>query len=178
MIVSVLLGLALGFGSCGSSKSYFTTDVRNRVEKMNVSLDKLQYYVDRDVELRRELESGDASVSSGQVKFENGKYVHIILLKKNTPGVCVKSSGTGWISVSFEDGEGKKINFGKPKDGSDYAAYQIYADKWNKSYGEITYDGKTYYIQPSGSNAVLMIRKSVVDRLEVEKRVMKGRKIE
>jgi hypothetical protein len=145
---------------------------------MNVSPDKLQYYVDRDVELRRVLESGDATVTSGKVKFENGKYVHIILLKKNTPGVCVSSKESSWMSISFEEGDGKNINFGIPRDGNEYAGYTIYAQKWNNNYGEITYDGKTYYIQPSGSLAVLLIKKSVVDRMEVDKRVMKGRKIE
>ncbi len=48
------------------------------------SLKKIQYYADRDIVLKREMETGVTKVSSGKLKLENGHYVNIITLKKNT----------------------------------------------------------------------------------------------
>jgi len=35
--------------SCGSSKTYFTSEVRSRVEASHVPLQKIQFYADRDI---------------------------------------------------------------------------------------------------------------------------------
>lgn len=162
--------------SCSTPKTYFTQAVRTKIESSNIPVTKLQYYVDRDVELRREVASGTAQVSAGVVKFENGKYVNIITLKKNTPGVCTRVYDDK-MDVSFEMGDGRFLTFGKLKRDS-YAPYTLYADNWTRELGEIRYDGKTYYILPAGAEARLMIKKSALNTLKVEKRAMKGRKVE
>jgi hypothetical protein len=162
--------------SCSTPKTYFTQSVRNKVESNNIAVTKLQYYVDRDVELRREVSSGTTQVSAGVVKFENGKYVNIITLRKNTPGVCTRVYEDK-MDVSFEMGEGRYLTFGKLKRDSQ-APYTLYADNWNRNLGEIRYDGKTYYILPAGGEARLMIKKSALNTLKVEKREMKGRKVD
>ena len=176
------LFLTLGITSCGVSKSYFTVDVRNRVEKQSITIDKLQFYVDRDVELRRELTIGETEVTSGTVKLENGKNIHIIILKKNTPGVCTKINENS-MEVSFEMGDGKNLVFGVPKDAEANTVYGLEALKWvnegsKNELGKIKYDGKIYFIQPNGVGARLMIRKSVANKLEIEKSTMHGRKVE
>jgi len=175
--------LSIALASCAGPKSYFTIGIRSKIENKSIPLSQLQFYVDRDVELRRELSTGDAKVNSGKIKFENGKYIHIILLKKFTPGVCTQTYPNS-LDVSFELGDGKNLTFGVPNQASSDYIYQIFALEWiknNRSLGEmgrITYDNKTYYIQPNGTSAKLMIKKSVVDKLEISKRVMKGRKVE
>lgn len=167
---------ALAFASCSTPKTYFTPSVRSKIESSNIPVSKLQFYVDRDVELRREVASGSAQVSAGVVKFENGKYVNIITLKRNTPGVCTRAYDDK-MDISFEMGEGRYLTFGKLKrDGR--APYTLYADAWGRELGEIKYDGKSYYILPAGSEAKLMIRKSALNTLKVEKREMSGRKVE
>src|SRR5271170_6103036 len=95
----------LGLTSC-SSRSYFTVGIRKQVENNSISVEKLQYFVDRTVELRRVLASGDPKVASGKVKLENGRYVNIILLKKNTPGICLKFEDSH-VEIAFEKGSGK-----------------------------------------------------------------------
>lgn len=162
--------------SCSTPKTYFTQNVRTKVESNNIPVTKLQYYVDRDVELRREVSSGTTQVSAGVVKFENGKYVNIVTLRKNTPGVCTRVYEDK-MDVSFEMGEGRYLTFGKLKRDSQ-APYTLYADNWNRDLGEIRYDGKSYYILPSGGEARLMIKKSALNTLKIEKREMKGRKVE
>jgi hypothetical protein len=169
------LVLAVCLTACSGPKSYFTQEIRTKIEAKSVTVEQIQFYVDRDVELRRELSSGNLQVSSGKVKFENGKYIHIILLKKGTPGVCVKSSDKS-MDVSFEVGDGKTLLFSVPKNGKT-DTYMICANEWANNYGKVTYDGQTYYIQPGGASAALMIKKSVVGRMEVRVHKMKGRKI-
>lgn len=166
----------LAFAACSTPKTYFTPPVRTNIETHSIPVSKIQFYVDRDVELRREIASGATKVSAGVVKFENGKYVNVITLKKNTPGVCIKTYGDK-IDVAFESGDGKFLTFGKLKS-DDRAAYTLYADSWKDNLGVLMYDGKQYFIMPSGAEARLMIKKNVVYNNKVDKREMKGRKID
>jgi len=168
--------LIIVLASCSTPKTYFTPQIRGRVEQGKVPLAKLQYYVDRDVELRRELVTGETKVSSGKVKFIDGKYVNVIVLKKNTRGVCTMSQPDK-IMISFEVGEGKFITFGKTKAGSNTDPYRILANVWVKDCGEIEYEGKKYFIQPAGTEASIMIKKSVFRKSEFKTRTMKGVKV-
>jgi hypothetical protein len=171
----VLISALALLSACGATKSYFTQDVRKKIEDRSVSLEQVQFYVDRDIELRREVNSGQLDVTSGKVKFENGRYLHIILLKRGTPGVCVQAKDKT-INVSFETGDNKTLTFGVPSGGKT-GGYQICAEEWKNNLGKVTYDGEVYTLQPAGAAAALMIKKSVVDHLEVKVRKMKGRKI-
>ena len=68
-----LIGIsAILFASCSTPKTYFNSAVRTQVERSAIPLEKLQFYVDRDVEIRREVASSSAKVSSGIIKLENG----------------------------------------------------------------------------------------------------------
>ena len=181
---TALAALAVFFVSCSTiPKSYFTPEVRTRVESKAISLTKLQYYIDRDVELRRELATGETKVTSGKIKFENGKYINIIRLKKFTEGICTSVNSTNSIEVSFETGEGKTLKFGVRPNAGPEKAYQIVSNELVKdnSYliaGKVNYEGQTYFIQPDGVAARLMIQKSVIDKMEVKQRTMKGRRVD
>ncbi|OYX83929.1 MAG: hypothetical protein B7Y83_09910 [Flavobacteriales bacterium 32-34-25] len=173
----LLLLIVVLFFSC-APKSYFTEGIRKKVEAGDNGVNKLQFYVDRDVELRREVSSGDVKITSGKVKFENGKFIHIIILKEGTRGVCTKNYDKE-LGISFEIGDNKVLSFGTSKSTDLATIYHIYAQKWidTDGTGRISYDNQTYYIQPQGSSAQLMIKKSIVDKLDVKKRNMKGVKI-
>src|SRR6187402_2250685 len=110
--LSVITMLALS--SCSTlQRSYFTVDTRRRVEEIAIPVEKLQFYVDKDVELKRELAARDAKVTSGKVVFENGKYVNIVILKAGTQGVCTMALNNT-LEISFETGENKNLRFGVP----------------------------------------------------------------
>jgi len=178
----------LGMTSCSTlQKSYFTVDTRKRVEEIAIPLEKLQYYIDKDVELKRELVARDAKVSSGKVVIENGKYVNIITLKAGTLGVCTRSLNNA-LEISFENGENKNIRFTVPERASPGAVYSLFADQWLTSYntynpdisqtGKIVYDGELYYMRFTGDRPKLMIEKTSKDKYQVNNRVMGGRKVE
>ena len=162
--------------ACGTSKTYFTTDIKRSVEGSNQKLDKIQFYADRDIVLRREIDKKDAKVYSGKVKIEKGHYVNIIILKKNTRGVCTVATNNT-VGISFEQGNNKFLSFGKTKDADPEDPYRILATKWVDDYGIVKYEGNEYHIQPDGTDASLMIKTKVYNKLIREEREMKGRKV-
>ena len=161
--------------SC-SQKVYFNAQVRKQLEQLNIPLDKLNYYVDRDVILRREMSSEETTASSGIVKFENGKYINIIKLRMYTTGVCTKISPNK-LNIAFEDGS-NFLTFGYPKNGTNENAYQINADEWKNDIGKITYEGKVFYIDEKSSDAKIKINQQWKAKKAVNQRVMKGRKVQ
>jgi len=173
--IIIALIAAATFASCSSSKTYFSTQIRRKVESSGTPLTQLQYYIDRDVELSREILKDETKVTSGIVRFENGKNLNIITLKKNTPGVCTKVLPDK-ILVSFEVGDDKFLTFGKTKYATDTDPYKVLANSWIGDYGSITYEGKNYFIH-SGTEASIMIKTSELTKEEVNKRKMKGRVI-
>lgn len=184
--LSIILVVALS--SCSSlQKSYFSVDTRNRVEERAIPVEKLQFYVDKDVELRRELTARDAKVTSGKVVFENGKYVNIILLKAGTLGVCTQALNNS-LDISFENGDNKNIRFTVPERAANSVVYSLFADEWKNRYssydpniaqvGKIVYDSEVYFMRFTGDRPKLMIQKTAKDKYVVNSRVMKGRKVD
>jgi hypothetical protein len=184
--LTIISGLALS--SCSTlQKSYFTVDTRRRVEEKAIPVEKLQFYIDKDVELKRELAARDAKVTSGKVVFENGKYVNIVYLKAGTEGVCTMALNNV-LEISFENGDNKNIRFAVPERASSAAVYTLFADQWVNSYnaynpnvvqtGKIVYDGDIYYMRFTGERPRLMIQKTAKDKYQVNKRVMSGRKVD
>ncbi len=174
IILSIIT--AASFSSC-SRKILFNSDVRARVEATNTPLTKLQYYVDRKVEFKRVVTSGETKVSSGTIKVENGKQVQIIKLKRNTPGVCTQV-GADRMMVSFEEGPNKNLVFVFPRGGTSRSAYVLQVSEVDRNgNGKINYDGKVYGVAASGVRAKLKVKKSVATKLNVKKSKMKGRKV-
>ena len=181
MSKQILLLAVIGLAACSTPKSFFTADTRNKVEEKGIPLEKLQFYIDKDVELRRELSSRDATVHSGKVKIENGKYINIILLKQGTLGVCTGENQHS-VDIAFESGESKSLVFDLPTRSFNNNVYSLDAEKWLTPYnspeiGKITYDGDVYFMRFSGPRPKLMVKKTSKDKFEVNKRVMSGRKI-
>ena len=156
-----------------ATKVYFTDEIRKRIEGSGISLKQIQYYNNMQVTLKRELTSGKTNVESGKVKLEDGRYIHYIYLKPNTPGVC-KTIYDNKLSIAFEEGSNKTLAFGKGKDEKSNTPYQIFAIEWKNNVGKVNYEGNTFYIQPGGGQAKLMIKKSVLNKIDIEKRKMKG----
>ncbi|MES2432055.1 MAG: hypothetical protein V4556_14060 [Bacteroidota bacterium] len=162
--------------ACSTPKTYFTTSIRNAVESNHQPLEKIQFYADRDIILKRELNIGETKVTSGKVKIENGHYVQIIKLKKNTPGVCtvVKNNIVG---ISFENGPNKFLTFSKPKNAKAEEPYRLQIADWMNNMGIVEYEGKKFQMQADGANAGIMIRTSVLKTNKTEHRQMSGRTI-
>lgn len=165
----ILLSLLLILSGC-KSKAVFTSSLKTEIETKGLSVQKVQYYVDRDITIRKEVSADKAKVTDGQVNLLNGKYVQLITLRKNIPGVCLKDSA-GVLSIAFEGGERSFFQF-KPSDQTG-----IYHLLLHDTIGNILYNDNLYMVEGDGQNAKLTIRKKVVDQLQVKKRKMKGVKL-
>src|SRR5580693_593098 len=93
--------------SCSSSRKAsdsfvpFTRDLRQKLEKDNIDLKQVQFYVDQKVILSRNLGDQKVEVSSGVVKLENGKFINEVIVPALTPGVCEGAEGDK-LMISFE----------------------------------------------------------------------------
>ena len=163
--------------SCSSSKTYFTPQVRVKIENAGVDLNKIQFYVDRNIELKREISKEDAKVSKGDVKIEDGKYIDIISLKKNTPGIC-SGNYPDKILVSFEQGDNKFLTFGKTRNASVIDPYKLLAFEWfDNGDGRIQYEGKSYRITDGTQGSVMIKSKFVRKADQIKERKMEGNKV-
>lgn len=154
-----------------SNKITFTKDVRSVLESDNIDLSKIQYYIDGDVTLTRELASDTTKVSNGEVVFENGKYYNAIYLKKNTPGVCT-AIYPNRLQISFDENNNRNLTFSP----TSTSAYQIINNSTlNRS--SIIYDGLPYTLKYAGIPPVLVIKKSSLSKNSNNSRIMKGRKV-
>jgi hypothetical protein len=163
--------------SCSSSKTYFSPQVRAKIERAGVNTKGLQFYVDKNIELKREITKEQAHLTKGKISIEDGKYINIITLKKNTPGIC---NGTypDKVLISFENGENKFLTFGKTKNASSSDPYKILAFEWyNNGDGLIKYEGDNYHLT-NGTEASVMIKSKFVRKADhVKERTMEGVKV-
>lgn len=172
-----IVGVTFFFGAC-SPKTYFTSDIRSRVEAKSINLKDIQFYVDNDIELYREVKNDTAKVTSGKVVFSNGKYLQIVTLRANTKGVCTNVYPNR-LNISFEDGDNKFLTFGVPKFSySPSTAYELYfSDAKGTPVNTVMYEGQMYQIRNAKQLPRIQIMKSVIDKSSTKKRNMKGRAV-
>lgn len=168
--------IAILFAACSTPKTYFTAAIRSQLAANHQPLDKIQFYNDRNIVLRRDVKTGEAKVNDGKVVLENGRNVNIITLKKNTPGVCVLQRNN-IVGIAFEQDNNNFITFGKTKQARPNDPYRILANEWINEYGVINYDGQLYHIEPAGTEASIMIKSKILRKLNISQREMKGRKV-
>lgn len=166
--------IVLTLSSCaGSRKVAFTQEIRNKLETQNIDLSKLQYYVDGDIVLAREVSSENAKIEKGELVFRNGKYYETITLKRNTPGVCT-AVYPNRLSVSFDENNVGFLPFVQAANNT----YQILNnDIYNTNSSVIWYNGTQYILNYFNNPPTLLIKKSVINKTNNESKIMRGRKL-
>lgn len=171
---------AIAFSSC-SQKIYFTKETKEKLEAKGVDLQKIQFYNSEPIVLLREVKDEEIKIASGKVRFENGRNVEEIIVKRNTPGIFAEANTNDAIMIKFENGENKILPFVPSKDysGKNNIFQLGYLDRVNsggKRMAIVNYDNKKYSIV-YGSNAALLINKSVLMKEERKTRVAEGVKV-
>jgi hypothetical protein len=105
--VALLLIVVVLFSSC---RVLFTEQLRQKAEKQNIDLTKIQFYNSDKIVLSRTLASSEVSLASGKVTFQNGIYTEIIKINKNTRGKC-DLVGSNILNISFEAGNNRSLVF-------------------------------------------------------------------
>src|ERR1700722_15638554 len=169
--------------SCSSSRKMsnyvpFTRDLRQKLEKENIDLKQVQFYVDQKLILNRNLGDQKVVVTSGVVKLENGKYVNEVIIPSLTPGIC-ESTDNDKLMISFEKGN-NNLAFG-PGSGYTHNDYVLYGTEWKNGTAAVTYDSNKFRASCGSctdvASATLVIRKSELDKMERKIRTLKGRTV-
>lgn len=172
----ICVALMFTFSSC--NRMLLDVPTKQKIENAGISINQVQFYNSEEIVLSRQLKNEDLKVVSGKVRFENGKYIEEIKIRRNTPGVCDISDDKA-LRVSFEDGSGKSLVFliDATRQG-DY--FKIGAKEWvmrnNSKIGKVEYQNKMYNLV-RGRNSRLMINKSVLNKMKRNTRIAKGKKL-
>ncbi len=163
-----------------SNKKYvpFTRQLQQRLERDNVDLHQLQFYIDQGLIMSRYVGNEKAQVNAGVLKFENGQYINEVIVPSFTPGICEDFSNNR-LMISFEKGN-NDIAFG-PGTGISADDYVLYATDWRNGTALITFDNNKFRVHCSTCDDVaiarLMVKKSEIDKIEKKSRVVEGRTI-
>ncbi|MBW7847460.1 MAG: hypothetical protein H3C41_05165 [Bacteroidales bacterium] len=169
----IVIALLLMVSACASRKTiYFDQQIRKNIESYGIDLPDIQFYNSKKIVLARDLSYEETKVASGKIRFENGRFIEKIIIKKRTPGVC-ENFDDRFLEISFEHGDNTKLKF--ILDSKDY--YRLSAMEWKNRYGKIAYDTTVYYIQPGGEKALLKIKAEDIYRFDRKERVAPGRKL-
>lgn len=181
-LMIAMIGFLTGCsGSRRVSDNYvpFTKELKERLERENIDIRQVQFYVDQKLIMSRYLDNGKTQVNSGVVRLENGRYVNEIIIPPFTPGVC-DDQVNGNLMISFEKGS-SDLGFGL---GSSYTSnqYVLYGYDWRNGTAVVNFDNTKFRIRcgtcSDVAGARLMIRKSVIEKFEKKTRVLEGRRVE
>lgn len=184
LLIILLLPLAF-LSSCDSARMAtndnlfvpYTKDLQDRVVSSNLDVKKIQFFIDQKLVLRRTLGNQKSDIKGGQILFENGLYIHEVIIPKYTPGVCDGIDGDK-IAISFEL-QNNDLRFAAH--GDPQGAFTLSAKNWSGGTGEITYDNATYAVKCATCADVavtkLLVKKSEARRLQTTQRVVRGRRV-
>ena len=167
-----ILALSL-FGTSCTKTIYFTQNFRKEIEDVGFELEKVQFYNDREIVLKRTLTSEDQELEKGKITFEKGKQIEIISIPANTAGICIDKTDT-WLKIKFEKGSNRQFTFLRSPTGS----YQISDGRaFIKQGGQVLYSDKKYNLS-TGYAAKLRVKKKKVNKQEVDRKKVKGIKVD
>src|SRR5579872_2832562 len=145
-VIPCFILLTVLLSSCSSSRRVsgyvpFTRDLKQRLERDNIDLKQVQFYVDQKLILNRNLGDVKVEVHSGVVKMENGKYINEVIIPALTPGICDGAEGDK-LMISFEKGN-NNLPFG-PGSGYTFNEYSLYGVEWKNGTTAVMYDSNKF----------------------------------
>lgn len=168
LLISAILIATLS--SC-SEKVYFTKNMMNELNSTGISPNKLQFYTDKQIILKKTSKDIGSNVNGGSVSINRNVIRNVIVLGTdlgNAMGICKEYSKDS-LGLFFEEGEvdKKRLNFYCDENGR----YVLTPKK--KS---VNYDGDIYDIS-QGLGSRLLIKKSDYTKYKTVTRSTKGLKV-
>jgi len=192
-IISILACFLLLFSSC---KVTFTTTQRNKFEGRGFGCEKVQFYNNKYILLRRVLTSADVQPAKGKVKYIDGKKYEFIVIRKHTGGKAFQPEfGESKLYISFFPENEKETLFFRSDPNGNY--YRIVDSMGNyleqkekgipfmpmlfsrrkQSSGKVVF-GNNEMDVIYGAEAILLFKKNQKYTEEATKRRAKGIKVE
>ena len=176
LVLLSIFGIFL-FSSCGSKLTPFTQQLYDENNWSDNELKRIQFYTSDDIILFRELTRGESEIVSGEIKIRNGRKIDEVVIKKGTPGVLIFRPKEDKFAVSFEsENDDRYLIFGAAKRRG--GQYRLFAKDWNRSFGKVSYGGKTYRTNSESQFATLLVDLKRIRDTQVRKRVAKGRTVD
>src|SRR5258708_1151527 len=171
--------------SCSSSRKVskdsvipFTRDLKQRLERDNIDLRQVQFYIDQKLVLARNLGDQKLEVHSGVVKMENGRYINEVIVPAFTPGIC-DTIQNDKLMVSFEKGN-NDLAFGLGS-GYTFNEYVVYGNEWKNGRAGVTFDSNKFRARcgtcTDVASVTLVVRKNEIDKIDRKSRTLKGRTV-
>lgn len=181
--ISLLSLLVVILSSCSGNRLLFTVDTKQQIEKAGVDISQVQFYNSEEIVLARQISKEEVKVAEGKVRIENGRNIEEIIIPANTPGIC-ELHDEKTLKVSFDAGDGKSLPFLVERRGDmvvEGSYFKIGAKEWTRTsrgrkVGKVDYDGQIFNMV-RGSGARLMVDKAVLNKVNRNTKVAKGRKL-
>lgn len=170
-----LLPLLL-LASC-TSYTPFTERLYAEYDWTERELKRIQFYLSKDLVLRRELSGSQSRIERGEIKVVDGRRVEEIVFRKNTPGLVLFSPKPNRLAVSFEERDNDRYLMFGPNPRED-GQYVLLASDWKRDYGTVTYDGRAYYVDARQAMAGLKVDLKKIEDVRVKSRRAKGRRVD
>lgn len=164
----------LGLSSCSPTLSPFTQRLYEENDWSESELKRVQFYLSKDIVLRRQASKASSQIEEGAIKIRNGQKVEEVVIRSGTPGVLVYMPKENRFGVSFEDGD-KFLMFGpNPKAGDKYV---LLASDWKDRQGKVSYGDGKYWVDANNGIASLMVDLRRVRNTSVKSRTAGGRRV-
>ena len=153
-----------------SNYTVFTEDLRRDLEAANIPLEKVQFFNDKAINIRREVsDPNDIKVNpEGQITMSNGKSIQTINVLPFTPGVAL-GTGNGTINVSWDDTQQDQIGMKFNLSGQNYFLDVLPNNKFD-------YKERTFDLQ-GGNGTRLFVKKDLLKQVKNSRETLKGRKV-
>ena len=175
MYLVTLMVVIFSMTSCGPKLLPFTQSMYDRYTWNESDLEKIQFYLSREVVLRNASADGQSTIEDGKIKDELNRNIDQVVIPAKTPGVLVYLPKSNRIGISFESDGGEYLMFGpNPKSGGKYV---LLAKSWRNRKGDITYGSRTYTADLGASFAHLMVNIKKVNKVGIKQKVAGGRTV-
>lgn len=171
--VLLLILMIVGFVPVFAQKKIpFTQEMRDRLEGNELSLRQVQFYISKEITLRRKSGKQDIKLDKGKIAYGDEKKDEIVVIPKETEGVCEDFTKKS-VKVRFEEGVSRGLQFVRNQNN----LFQIAADDWSTGNGKVKYDTSYFYMDKEGANAILMVKKADIRKQTKKLNKAKGLKV-
>jgi len=161
--------------SCSPVYSYFTDDLYRQQNWTQEDIQRIQFYLSKDITLSRALSAGETKIKEGKIIIKDGQQVEEVVIKSGTPGVLVLMPREDRFGISFEEDDNAYLMFG-PNPKIEYR-YALLAQEWEQDYGNIHYKNNLYSVDAASADASLMVDLKKTGKDEYQTHQVSGRTV-
>ena len=162
--------------SCSPELRPFTSNILQEGGWSDNDLQKIQFYLSDDILIRRQLTEGTSEITAGTIKIVKGEKVEEVRIKRGTPGTFLFRAGKNNFAIGFDANSDKRyLMFGaNPKK---QGTYVLLASEWTNRMGKVQYDNRFYFAEEESAWASLLVDLKKIQKIEVQSRTERGRKV-